>query len=135
MVKSAYEWHGPFKYQTNGEGFYYGKKFFWTKAGYKRWIVQGQANDRVYEDDELHARRIRANANRYGNHDFQIFDELPDGWHRGIYEHGGRFGLNGRRDTTSKYEWCETDIPMYRNAYPGDSRVNPGYRQALVKRA
>ena len=129
MVKPAYEWFGPFKYQTNGEAFEYKGKHYWTKAGYQRWIVQSAAYDRIYENDELYARLIRRTTGA------PIFDELPEGWHRGIHEYGGRRGLRGRYDCESAYEWCETDVPMYRNAYPGDWRRNPDYRQGLVRRA
>lgn len=129
MVKSAYEWHGPFKYHENGEEFWYKGHHFFTEAGYKRHVVRFKALDAIYDDDELHARYLRRITGT------QIFNELPEGWHRGLYEFGGRRGLNGPRDTESAYEWCETDIPLYRNAYPGDWHRNKEYQQALVRRA
>lgn len=128
MVKSAYEWHGPFKYHENGEEFWYRGKQYITKLGQKR-RTERVARDHIYRNDELYARYIRRITGA------QIFDELPEGWHRGLYEHGGRRGLRGPRDTESAYEWCETDIPLYRNAYPGDYHRNEGYCQALVRRA
>lgn len=134
MITSAYEWHGPFKYDTNGEGFRYGNRYFRTALGRKR-DTSFQAFDRIYGDDELYARRIRASNNLAGfGYSFEIFDELPEGWHVGIYFHDCRSGLRSHReDRWSKYLWCETDVPMFRNAYPGDSRRNPEYRQALVR--
>lgn len=126
---SAYEWVGPFKYHTNGEEFWYKGKHFFTESGYKRYFVRFKAWDAIYDDDELYARKIRHDTGA------QIFDELPEGWHRGFREYGGRRGLRGPRDTESAYEWCETDIPAYGNAFPGDWRRNKEYRQALVRRA
>lgn len=98
-----------------------------TKYGLMR-EVECKAFNAVYEDDELYARYHRS---RYGT---PIFDELPEGWHLGLNEYGGRRGLRGRWDRESAYEWCETDIPCYRNAYPGDWHRNAEYRQALVRR-
>lgn len=128
MVKSAYEWHGPFKYHENGEAFWYHGKMYLTKLGQKR-RTEWAAHDHIYGNDDLYARYLRRITGA------QIFDELPEGWHRGLYEFGGRRGLNGPRDTESAYEWCETDIPLYRNAYPGDWHRNKEYQQALVRRA
>lgn len=127
MVQSAYEWHGPFKYHRSGEGFEYKGKYFLTEYGRRRW-AEREHFDVLYADDELYARHLRQYTGA------QIFDELPEGWHVGIYFHGGRRGLRGPNDFESAYEWCETDVPMYRNAYPGDTTRNSDYRQGLVRR-
>lgn len=90
------------------------------------WMREQAAFEVVYADDELYARHLRR---VYG---LEILDELPDGWHLGI-DGGFGFGLRGNWDLESKYLWCE-NMPMYRNAYPGDWHKNEGYRQALVRR-
>lgn len=116
-----------------------------TKYGLRR-EVERKAFDAIYEDDELYARHLMSTNNRAAvdsltrsevlresSHRFEIFDELPEGWTTCLSEIGYR-GLRGKWDTESKYVWCE-NMPMYRNKYPGDWKVNPGYRQCLVRRA
>ena len=133
MCECGHYYVGPFKYDRSGHFFSFNGKTFRTKAYYEYQRKYGLA-DAIYDDDELYARHIRFDANTSNrNHPFEIFDELPEGWRLGVDD--GRFGwgLRGNWDRDSKYLWCESG-PMYRNAYPGDSRVNPNYRQALVKR-
>lgn len=125
MVKSYYEWIGPFKYQTNGEAFWYKGKMYRTKNGMR--VSPTCLIDPVYENDELYARWIRRVTKA------EIFDTLPDGWHLGIHEYGGRRGIYGRNDSDSAYEWCETDEPMFIRI-GGYERHNPKYQQALVRR-
>ena len=132
MVQSAFEWRGPFKYCRGGRGFYYKGKYFPIPCKPPLYHTP----DCVYDDDELYARHIRFGANAGMNpsrYPFEIFDELPDGWRRGIDD--GRFGwgLRGNWDHDSKYLWCENG-PMYLNRWPGDSARNPDYRQGLVRR-
>ena len=115
-----------------------------TANGLKR-DVQSKAFNAIYEDDELYARHLMSTNNRAmvnslnpdeviieSTHEFRIFDELPEGWTTCLREFG-YMGLRGRWDTDSKYVWCE-NMPPYRNAYPGDTTRNAGYRQCLVRR-
>lgn len=135
MVQSAYVWHGPFRYHTNGSGFEYKGKWFPIERYEKERRAHFALPDPVYNDDELYARFIRCQANTQhpSYYQLEIFDELPDGWRLGIDD--GRFGwgLRGSWDRDSKYLWCENG-PMYLNRYPGDSARNPNYKQALVRR-
>lgn len=91
------------------------------------WLREQAAFEVVYADDELYARHIRR------AYKVEIFDELPDGWRLGIDDGRYGWGLRGNWDRNSEYLWCE-NMPMYRNAYPGDWHRNKGYKQALVRR-
>lgn len=104
-----------------------------TSLGLKR-EAEHKAFEAIYADEDLYARHIRAmhNLNPNTTYEFEIFDELPEGWRVELCDYG-RHGLRSGDHCKGKYLWCENGSP-YLNRYPGDTARNPEYKQALVRR-